>query len=140
MHEYLITAVAAVAAVILNCNVPPLSATGIMQACASHTFILWLPTIIEALINGRALGNAKAPVAKGATAAAAAASHNKLRSVILPVILAAVPYTVGAVAAWLVAASSQKRKEVYYHAAGSMFAAGIFFLLVRGLTANQQYC
>jgi Na+/melibiose symporter-like transporter len=53
-----------------------------------------------------------------------------MRSVILPVILAAIPYTVGAFAAWFVAASSQKRKEVYYHAAFSMFAAGIFFILV----------
>lgn len=107
---------------------------GIMQACASHTFILWLPTIIEALINGRALG--KTPAAKGAAAAHAvsAASHNKLRSVILPVLLAAVPYTVGAITAWLVAASSQKRKEVYYHAAGSMFGAGVFFLLFPVLT------
>jgi hypothetical protein len=35
---------------------------GIMQSCASHTFILLLPTIIEALINGRALGASKAPV------------------------------------------------------------------------------
>jgi zinc transporter ZupT len=103
-----------------------------MQSCASHTFILWLPTIIEALINGRALGASKAPVAKGSAAAAAATSRDKMRSVILPVILAAIPYTVGAVAAWFVATSSQKRKEVYYHAAFSMFAAGIFFILVRG--------
>jgi hypothetical protein len=111
-----------------------------MQACASHTFILWLPTIIEALINGRALGKGKAPVAKGAVAAAAAASHDKMRTVILPVILAAVPYTVGAVTAWFVAASSQKRKEIYFHAAGSMFAAGTFFILVSKLLSVLYFC
>eukprot|EP00882_Tetradesmus_deserticola_P002748 GHRQ01002921.1.p1 GENE.GHRQ01002921.1~~GHRQ01002921.1.p1 ORF type:complete len:281 (+),score=88.56 GHRQ01002921.1:112-843(+) len=74
------------------------------------------------------------PVSKAQAAAAAATSHDKLRTVILPVLLAAIPYTAGAVAAWFVAASSQKRQEVYFHASASMLFAGVFFLLFPVLT------
>lgn len=105
---------------------------GIMQSCTSHTYILWLPTIVEALINGRALGPGAGAAGHGAAkgaAAAAAAGHDKWRHVILPVILTCIPYTVGAITAFAVAASSQRRREVYYHAAVSMMSAGVFFVL-----------
>eukprot|EP00878_Enallax_costatus_P009688 GHUV01010120.1.p1 GENE.GHUV01010120.1~~GHUV01010120.1.p1 ORF type:complete len:437 (+),score=77.59 GHUV01010120.1:96-1406(+) len=96
-----------------------LTFVGILQACTSHTYILWLPTIIEALLHGRVLSSQageKPPPA------------NKTLS-LLPIILTCVPYLAGALAAGIVAASSQRRKEAYYHSALSMLSAGVFFVL-----------
>lgn len=96
-----------------------LTAIGIMQACTSHTYILWLPTIVDALLNGRALSSQTVNKAEPANKGLA----------LLPIILTCVPYIAGAIASGLVAASSQRRKEAYYHTAVSMLCAGVFFNL-----------
>jgi len=100
-----------------------LCAIGIMQSAATHTFILYLPTIIDALLSGRT-------TSPGATrAAAAVAGKAPPRGLsLLPVVLTSIPYAVGALAAWIVAISSQARREVYWHAAVSMIFAGSWYV------------
>ena len=57
---------------------------------------------------------------------------------VLPILLAAIPYTVSAFVTWVVAHSSQKKKELYFHTSIPLFLSGVFFAIFAPLTQVGQ--
>jgi len=96
---------------------------GLLFATAAYTVIFWLPIVVNGLLHNDALSSLKV----------SSAGHSRLQGVI-PVLLAAIPYTCGAVLTWILAHSAQKRKELYFHVSIPFIISGIAFILFTPLT------